>query len=150
MEAYDQYQFLNSDEDTPEAERLSASEKATEFASWVERQNYTEDQAETVLIRLINGTGLTGLAGIRPVRRPYIRPLLKTGRQEILDYCREWELTPQWDSSNDRDDYLRNRLRHQVMPLLLQENPRFSEGISRMTDLLRQEEEFLDRLAGAG
>ena len=48
MEAYDQYQFLNSDEDTPEAERLSASEKATEFASWVEQQNYTEDQAETV------------------------------------------------------------------------------------------------------
>ena len=48
MEAYDQYQFLNSDEDTPEAEWLSASEKATEFASWVERQNYTEDQAETV------------------------------------------------------------------------------------------------------
>lgn len=48
MEAYDQYQFLNSDEDATEAERLSASEKATEFASWVERQNYTEDQAETV------------------------------------------------------------------------------------------------------
>ena len=48
MEAYDQYQFLNSDEDTPEADRLSASEKATEFASWVDRQNYTEDQAETV------------------------------------------------------------------------------------------------------
>ena len=48
MEAYDQYQFLNSDEDTPEAERLSASEKAAEFASWVDRQNYTEDQAETV------------------------------------------------------------------------------------------------------
>ena len=66
--------------------------------------HHREDQAETVLIRLINGTGLTGLAGIRPVRRPYIRPLLKTGRQEILDYCREWELTPQWDSSNDRDD----------------------------------------------
>lgn len=48
MEAYDQYQFLNSDEDVPEADRLSATEKATEFASWVERQNYTEDQAETV------------------------------------------------------------------------------------------------------
>ena len=48
MEAYDQYQLLNSEEDTPEAERLSASEKATEFASWVDRQNYTEDQAVTV------------------------------------------------------------------------------------------------------
>lgn len=48
MEAYDQYQFLNSDEDVPEADRLSASEKAAEFASWVDRQNYTEDQAETV------------------------------------------------------------------------------------------------------
>ena len=48
MEAYDQYQFLNSDEDVPEADRLSASEKATEFASWVDRQNYTEDQTETV------------------------------------------------------------------------------------------------------
>ena len=48
MEAYDQYQFLNDEEDIPEEERLSASEKATEFASWVDRQNYTEDQAETV------------------------------------------------------------------------------------------------------
>ena len=48
MEAYNQYQFLNSDEDVPEADRLSASEKATEFASWVDRQNYTEDQTETV------------------------------------------------------------------------------------------------------
>lgn len=48
MEAYDQYQFLNSDEDVPEADRLSASEKATEFASWVDWQNYTEDQTETV------------------------------------------------------------------------------------------------------
>lgn len=48
MEAYDQYQFLNSDEDVPEADRLSATEKATEFSSWVDRQNYTEDQAETV------------------------------------------------------------------------------------------------------
>lgn len=48
MEAYDQYQFLNSDEDVPEADRLSATEKKTEFDSWVDRQNYTEDQAETV------------------------------------------------------------------------------------------------------
>lgn len=48
MEAYDQYQFLNSDEDVPEADRLSATEKKTEFDSWVDRQNYTEDQTETV------------------------------------------------------------------------------------------------------
>lgn len=48
MVAYDQYQFLNSDEDVPETDRLSATEKATEFSSWVDRQNYTEDQAETV------------------------------------------------------------------------------------------------------
>lgn len=48
MEAYDQYQFLNSDEDVPEADRLSATEKKTEFDSWVDRQNYTEDQTEAV------------------------------------------------------------------------------------------------------
>ncbi len=109
--------------------------------------HHRDDQAETVLIRLLNGSGLTGLAGIRPVRGPFIRPFLEVGRREILAYCREWDLKPQQDSSNESDLYLRNRLRHQVVPLLEKENPRFSQAVSRMTALLRQEEDFLDRLA---
>ena len=106
-----------------------------------------DDQVETILIRLLNGTGLTGLAGIRPVRPPYIRPLLEISRREILGYCRTWGLVYQEDSSNQKDCYLRNRLRHQVLPLLKKENPRFGQAISRMTALLRQEEDFLACLA---
>ncbi|MDR1192603.1 MAG: tRNA lysidine(34) synthetase TilS, partial [Peptococcaceae bacterium] len=111
--------------------------------------HHLDDQAETVLIHLIHGGGLRGLSGIWPVRLPYIRPLLEVRRQEILAYCQALAVEPREDATNRQDTYLRNRLRHRVVPLLEGCNPRFSESAGRLAELARQEDAYLDQLAAA-
>ena len=105
------------------------------------------DNAETILINLIRGTALRGLGGIPPVRGVFVRPLINCTREEIEAYCREHSL--QWveDSTNKSDDHTRNRLRRHVLPLLKNENPRIVEGLSRLSDTLREDADCLDGLA---
>lgn len=102
-----------------------------------------DDNAETVLMHLVRGTGLKGLGGIAPVQGRIIRPMLGITRQEVEAFLEEWGLPHVEDSSNEGDDFLRNRLRHHVMPLLKAENPRFSENLSRMALSLREDEAYL-------
>ena len=106
-----------------------------------------DDNAETVLMHLVRGTGLKGLGGIAPVNGAVIRPMLTCTRQDVEDFCTEWCLNFITDSSNEGDDFLRNRLRHHVMPLLKQENPRLAENTSAMALRLRQDEDCLSGLA---
>ena len=106
-----------------------------------------DDNAETVLMHLVRGTGLKGLGGIAPQNGNVIRPMLSCTRQEVEDFCAEWCLSYITDSSNREDDFLRNRLRHHVMPLLKQENPQLAVNTSAMALRLRQDEDCLSRLA---
>ena len=105
------------------------------------------DNAETVLMHLVRGTGLSGLGGIAPVSGNLIRPMLGITRQEVLGFLQEYCLQYVTDSSNNTDAFLRNRLRHHVMPLLEQENPRLAENLSAMALQLRQDEAFLREAA---
>ena len=102
-----------------------------------------DDNAETVLMRMVRGTGLKGLGAIAPVRGNVIRPMLEITRTQVLDFLREQNLSYVEDSSNKTDDFLRNRLRHGVMPLLYAENPRFAENVSAMAMRLREDESLL-------
>ena len=102
-----------------------------------------DDNAETVLMHLIRGTGLKGLGGIAPVNGSVIRPMLSITRQEVEAFLQEYHLPHREDSSNASDDFLRNRLRHHVMPLLQMENPGVSLAISAAALRLRQDEEYL-------
>lgn len=80
--------------------------------------HHADDQAETLLMRLLRGNSPHVLQGI-PIRRgPYVRPLLEVTRQQILQFCEDQQLTWRQDASNNQNDYLRNRLRNEVMPLL--------------------------------
>ena len=106
-----------------------------------------DDNAETVLLHLIRGTGLKGLGGITPVSGNVIRPMLGITRQEVEEFLEEWCLRHIEDSSNAGDDFLRNRVRHKIMPLLKEENPRIGENLSAMALLLRLDEEALSRQA---
>ncbi len=103
-----------------------------------------DDNAETVLMHLVRGTGLRGLGGISPVNGNIIRPMLTVTRQEVLAFLDEYCLTYVQDSSNETDDFLRNRLRHHVMPLLKAENPRLAENLSDMAMELRQDADALE------
>lgn len=110
-----------------------------------------DDNAETVLMHLIRGTGLRGLGGITPMRQgKVIRPMLTVTRKEVLALLEEYYIPYRVDSSNETDDFLRNRLRHHVMPLLLKENPRLVENFAEMIDDLRGDEAALSYLSQAG
>ena len=102
-----------------------------------------DDNAETVLMHLVRGTGLKGLGGIAPVNGNVIRPMLSVTRQEVENFLEEWGLKCVEDSSNHTDAFLRNRLRRHVMPLLKQENPSLAENLSEMALGLRQDEAYL-------
>lgn len=104
-----------------------------------------DDNAETVLMHLIRGTGLKGLGGITPIHGNVIRPMLTVTRQDVEAFLDEWCLDHIEDSSNGSDAFLRNRVRHHVMPLLRGENPRIGENLSQMALRLREDEDFLSR-----
>ena len=99
-----------------------------------------DDNAETVLMHMVRGTGLKGLGGITPNTGKLIRPMLTVTRQEVLAFLQTYHLRYITDSSNEEDLFLRNRLRHYVMPLLQQENPSLAENMSAMALRLRQDE----------
>lgn len=102
-----------------------------------------DDNAETVLMHMVRGTGLKGLGGIAPVRGNLIRPMLGVTRQQVLAFLQEYHISYVTDSSNLGDDFLRNRLRHHVMPLLMGENPRFVSNMSALALRLREDEKAL-------
>ena len=99
------------------------------------------DQAETILHRLTRGTGVTGLRGIAPVRRPYVRPLIEATRDGILEYARERKLIWRVDASNVDTSFTRNRIRHRVLPELETINPKAVEAICRGSLLTAEAEE---------
>lgn len=106
-----------------------------------------DDNAETVLMHLVRGTGLKGLGGIMPVNGKVIRPMLRVTRQQVEAFLQENNLRYVTDSSNKTDQFLRNRIRHHVMPLLRQENPRIGENLSDMALRLREDESFFQEFA---
>lgn len=113
-----------------------------------------DDQAETVLMRLLRGAGTRGLAGIHPVRElqglTYIRPLLDSPRSHIEAYCRQYELFPRQDESNLKPAYLRNRIRLELLPELARTyNPTVVAQLAQLADLVGTEDRFLETLVDA-
>ena len=96
-----------------------------------------DDNAETVLLHLVRGTGLKGLGGITPVNGNVIRPMLTVTRSDVEAFLDEYYVNHIEDSSNHGDVFLRNRIRHHVMPLLTAENPQFVRNLSDMALRLR-------------
>src|SRR3989304_3345534 len=106
-----------------------------------------DDQVETVLLSLIRGSGLQGLKGILPIRGgKVIRPLLEVWREEIESYALEKRIPFFIDSSNLKGDYLRNRIRLSLIPLIEKEyQPNFKETLLRTSSILREENNYLER-----
>lgn len=105
------------------------------------------DNAETIFLNILRGTGTKGLCGIPPVRGNIIRPLLRCTRNEIEEYCAEKGLQYVTDSSNLSDDYTRNKLRHRLIPLLQEFNPSLFEAVSRMTSAVYDDNALLEEIA---
>ncbi|OPJ61068.1 tRNA lysidine(34) synthetase TilS [Clostridium oryzae] len=107
------------------------------------------DQAETILMRLMRGTSIEGLKGIRPIRDEiFIRPILFLSREEIERYCAENDLKPRIDRTNSENIYNRNRVRLDLIPYIKENfNPDIVETLYRFSDSITRDENFIEIIA---
>ncbi|HEX77249.1 MAG TPA: tRNA lysidine(34) synthetase TilS [Dehalococcoidia bacterium] len=118
-----------------------------------------DDQAETILMHLVRGTGAAGFRGMSPLvrRRPQgatgplvlVRPLLEVSREETQAYCQDHDLKPRWDASNVSPAHLRNRFRSELLPLLEGLNPNIKEVLLRAARSLDLDLDYLEGQAAA-
>lgn len=110
--------------------------------------HHADDQAETVMMRILRGTGPSGLAGI-PLRREernteLVRPLLRIYKSELLEYCRQQGLPTVQDSSNELRKYFRNQVRLDVLPFLGKYNEQLPQSLNRLAEQMRAEDDFME------
>ncbi len=106
------------------------------------------DRAETVILNILRGSGISGLKGIEAIRnQKYIRPLINTNREDIEEYCKQNDLKPKYDESNEENIYSRNKVRNVVIPYIKEEfNQNIVKTINRLSDVATEEDEYLQNI----
>ena len=104
--------------------------------------HHADDQSETFLLRLLRGSRVTGLAGMRTINGSVVRPLLPFSRQELLDYIQSEDLVWREDLSNLDQRFTRNRIRHQLLPVLAEFNPNIRMQLVNLCEQMQQDEAF--------
>ena len=103
------------------------------------------DNVETIIMNIIRGSGLSGLKGIEVISNNYIRPLIEIERVIIEDYCKNENLNPRHDESNDENIYTRNKIRNIAIPYIKEElNPNIVETITRLSGIAKDDLNYLD------
>lgn len=121
-------------------EEICQKEKCNKIAT----AHNSNDNAETVIMNMIRGSGLTGLKGIEPKRENIVRPLIETSRQEIENFCEENNINPRHDESNDEATYTRNKVRLELIPYIRDNiNSNVVTNINRMSNIIAEEERFI-------
>ena len=101
------------------------------------------DNAETILFNLTRGSGTNGIAGIKPNLDSVYRPLIYCSKQDILEYCKKNSVNYVTDSTNEDIDYTRNYIRHEIVPMLEKLNPSFIDSCTRMSENVRDDENYI-------
>lgn len=117
-------------------------------ASRIATAHTADDNAETLLLNLARGAGLQGMCAITPRRGMIVRPLLQVTRLQVEEYCAQHELPFVTDITNADEEYTRNFVRRQIVPLLRQVNPRAVEHMSSAIGKVRADHQYLNSLAG--
>ena len=126
------------------ARRFFFEQLAQEYnANKIALGHHAQDQQETFFIRLLRGTSLTGLVGMKPRDGIYIRPLLEQNKTDIVNYLNEQNIAYCIDETNESDAFLRNRIRKKILPAFLEVDARFNDSFSATLQRLHETENFL-------
>ena len=109
--------------------------------------HHADDQAETILMRLIRGTGATGLSAMSAKSGRLLRPLLSFRKRELEEYCRTWELQPRIDATNFETNATRNKIRLELLPVLEEYNPSIVETLCRLGETVAEDVSFIKNYA---
>lgn len=105
------------------------------------------DNAETVIMNIMRGSGISGLKGIEAKNGIYIRPLIECERIEIEKYCEDNKLNPRIDKTNFKNEYTRNKIRNIVIPYIKKEfNPNIINTLERLSNLVKDEEKYIEKI----
>ena len=106
------------------------------------------DKAETIIMNILRGSGISGLKGLDPIREnKFIKPLIEVSREEIETYCEENKLNPKIDKSNSENIYTRNKVRNTVIPYIKKEfNPNILKTINRLSEVATEEDDYLNKV----
>lgn len=140
-----------SEEATGRAERYRLLRQTAKdcAATAIAVAHHRNDQAETILLHLLRGSGLTGLGGMRPRNGLIIRPLLSVSRSDIEMYVHSQNLVPCIDETNASRDYTRNRIRLDLLPELQTYNPAVVDDLNRLARIIRTDDDFISQEAGS-
>lgn len=117
------------------------------FADKIATAHHKNDSVETVLFNLFRGSGLKGARGISKENSNVIRPLINVSRKEIDDYIKANNLPFVTDETNFSNDYSRNYIRNEIIPVIENRFPSYLDNVGRFSSIAREEDEFLDGLA---
>lgn len=115
----------------------------TEAYEYVLTAHHLDDQVETFLINFTRSSGLSGFTGMKALQQQIIRPLLVFSREAIVNFAQENKVEWKEDSSNASEKYIRNKIRHQIVPILKELNPYFLDGFQNTLQHLQQSEQLL-------
>jgi tRNA(Ile)-lysidine synthase len=133
--------------------QMAARELRYEWFEEIRKQNnfhciatahHLDDQIETILLNLAKGTGIAGLRGMLPKSNFIIRPMLEVPKKEILQFASTHQINFREDSSNAKDDYQRNKIRHHILPILAELNPSIDNTLTKFIDRIRDYELLSD------
>lgn len=129
------YQFFNEVLEKTKSNKIATAHTAN-------------DNAETILMNIMRGSGTIGLKGIEVIRNnKYIRPLIKCNRHEVEKYCKENNLQPRYDKTNNENIYTRNKIRNLLIPYMQKEfNPNIIEALNRLSEISKQENVYFDKI----
>jgi tRNA(Ile)-lysidine synthase len=118
-------------------------------ASKIALAHNANDQAETILMRIMRGTGIEGMVGIKPVRdKIYVRPILHISRSEVERYCKAYNIHPRIDKSNLETIYARNKVRLDLIPYIEENfNSDIINTINRLSDILKKDNDYLENIS---
>lgn len=137
----------SKEQDARNARRYFFEQVANDYkANTIALAQHKNDQEETFFIRLLRGSSLTGLTGMWPKRGPYIRPLLSCTKADILAWLSAHHIAYVIDPTNASPDYLRNRIRHELLPIIRNIDNRFDINVTKTLAHLQETELFLQKL----
>lgn len=144
----------HSVEETARKKRYDLFEKiAKKYAiSKIATAHTADDQAETVLMRVLKGASIKGLSGIPPIRicrnASYIRPLIELEKKDILYFLNTNSIAYRTDSTNKEERYFRNVVRNRIIPYLKRYNPQLKRALINIAESLREDKDFIERATG--
>lgn len=128
------YKFFNEILENTESNKIAIAHNAN-------------DNAETVLMNLMRGSGISGLKGIEPIRANIIRPLIDCTREQIEEYCSENKLEPRIDKTNKENKYTRNKIRNLLIPYIKENfNPNIVIGLNRLSKIASEESSYFEKI----